>query len=514
MVDKSRAPSGAAQPFRTVVLEHVADLLHAAESAVTSPNIAYHLATLALEEIGKLGVVEVTRHPLAVERTADDKSPEAKYFDDHVGKIFWALWTPTFGQQVISNEQIGSFLGLAKSIHDRRLRGLYVELVDDAAPIPTALPPHDVVTAQEVDQLVQLTRQRLAEYERPSTTPASEQIALARWLWYSYRDPERRRFMMSAVSMENLAKLGGPDWIRWLRGHFDSERKLAEEWLKQEASRVAGDDVAEEPKWRVRLRFYTNSHSVRPKAINRWNETVERVKLTAVPERKNELIADLVLPKAVPLASVWDASWDLSQRFLLALNAGTRGFFYWYLPTHTRKFYDQVFDIETKNVVLLGIASPLELSDADKPDALTEVDINHVQAVFAVALRESFHPAFEDYLLGLALIAKTDLHTRLEAQAFEVLFSALQRMPSLFGQHVSGLSAEEQFRTVAVELISEFPADDYLRLVASARQNPAITMENVRVIKLLCDAYLVRHCHERLRQEMTTKTSGAPPPSG
>src|SRR5438105_80878 len=87
------------EPFVRGSLEHSGDLLKAARTLFDAgqPHFAYHLALLALEEIGKLEVVLMGR----VGTEEEDEAFRSKFLDDHVGKIFWAFWGPSFGSDVI-----------------------------------------------------------------------------------------------------------------------------------------------------------------------------------------------------------------------------------------------------------------------------------------------------------------------------------------------------------------------------------------------------------------------------
>src|SRR5213592_4631481 len=78
--------------------EHAADLIAAATSLRERfPHLAYHFAVLALEEIGR-GVLLVVRD--SVGRTADDARALEDGMEDHVRKLFWALWSPTQSEPV------------------------------------------------------------------------------------------------------------------------------------------------------------------------------------------------------------------------------------------------------------------------------------------------------------------------------------------------------------------------------------------------------------------------------
>ena len=81
-------------------LSHAQDLLNAAKKVLNDerlPNIAYHLAALALEEIGKstlIGMSHVTKRKDHLSTWSE------KHLEDHVRKLYWALWGPSFGRDL------------------------------------------------------------------------------------------------------------------------------------------------------------------------------------------------------------------------------------------------------------------------------------------------------------------------------------------------------------------------------------------------------------------------------
>lgn len=102
------------------------DLLRAATRVLNDerlPNISFHLTLLALEEIGKAALIGTRAIARAVE---DETAFIDNRFDDHVFKLFWALWTPSFARGNISRAEFESLRGLARNMHDDRLAALYV----------------------------------------------------------------------------------------------------------------------------------------------------------------------------------------------------------------------------------------------------------------------------------------------------------------------------------------------------------------------------------------------------
>jgi AbiV family abortive infection protein len=110
------------QVLRKACLDNANELLLSARAirALDLNNIAYHLASLSLEEIGKATIIVMTA---AAEETAPERDrPLEKWMEDHVRKLFWALWGPTFGREKITGDQMQGFMHLANSIHEAACR--------------------------------------------------------------------------------------------------------------------------------------------------------------------------------------------------------------------------------------------------------------------------------------------------------------------------------------------------------------------------------------------------------
>src|SRR4051812_7213993 len=79
---------------RIQCFEHAQDLIEAAERVLSEgrplPNIPFHLAFLAIEEMGKAGLI-TSRETAAGNR---DSGWIDKRLDDHAFKLLWGLWTP------------------------------------------------------------------------------------------------------------------------------------------------------------------------------------------------------------------------------------------------------------------------------------------------------------------------------------------------------------------------------------------------------------------------------------
>src|SRR3977135_3760747 len=98
-------------------------LLNAAKIArdTESFSVAYHLAALSLEELGKtvlvFGVASSTSD-------ADELDVLHVRAEDHAKKLFLALWSPTFGSAETSVHQMQEFQEIARDIHEIRLESM------------------------------------------------------------------------------------------------------------------------------------------------------------------------------------------------------------------------------------------------------------------------------------------------------------------------------------------------------------------------------------------------------
>ena len=116
------------------------------------PHLAYHLATIALEELGKAQLIGM--HSFAKD---DADSWYKKQTDDHVKKLFWALWGQFLSSKRPDQKEIDQIRGTATIIHETRLRGLYVEPAAE-----NFVAPKDAVTDEHLDPLMKLVEAKLA----------------------------------------------------------------------------------------------------------------------------------------------------------------------------------------------------------------------------------------------------------------------------------------------------------------------------------------------------------------
>jgi AbiV family abortive infection protein len=208
------------------------------------PHLVYHLAVLALEEIGKASIEAMGRIAHGARGIEDWGKNQ---LDDHEKKLFWALWGPTLTREKISPQQIEEHRGLAKRIHLTRLHSLYVS--DEK-------PPREKVPTEESLNMLELAASIL-EIVRGQTpgeiTP--EMKERSGWLYDKISDVNERGVVLSGESMGKLQELGSAaKWIEWLTQKYDEVKRLSEEIMKRELSQssIAGTKWSEGSALRTR----------------------------------------------------------------------------------------------------------------------------------------------------------------------------------------------------------------------------------------------------------------------
>jgi AbiV family abortive infection protein len=116
---------------------HARDLVESARAvqALKRDNIAYHLATLALEELGKRELYAIQN---AAEAVGDPPRWQGKATQDHVKKLFWCFFGMRSVKDVADQSEFFKMQEVVADIHAARMRGLYVERDDSGLSIPSS----------------------------------------------------------------------------------------------------------------------------------------------------------------------------------------------------------------------------------------------------------------------------------------------------------------------------------------------------------------------------------------
>src|ERR1700733_615564 len=216
---------------REACVSNAGDLVNAARLLLDQgmDHISYHLATLALEEIGKITLLSVR----FARETIGEREPFSEtIIDDHIKKLFWAFWGPSFGRERLTKEQMAFFRGSATAIHKKRVGYLYV---DPEQPVL----PQDKMPAGEARIMVDLAEARL-KLAQSAEYGEMDKITLdaVTWLVDSTEDPVGRGFIFSNESMDKLVELAdGRKWITWLRDSFERLEAEGKDLTQRELNR-------------------------------------------------------------------------------------------------------------------------------------------------------------------------------------------------------------------------------------------------------------------------------------
>lgn len=473
------------------------DLLRAAKRLLDDenlPNVAFHLTILALEEIGKAALLGARGVVHSVE---DETVFIDNRLDDHVFKLFWALWTPSFARGNVSKEEIESLRGMAKSIHDDRLAAMYV-----SPDLPESGKLLQNVSEERARAMIGLAEARLGmETSRDWQAIDLSAGTVTRWFLDATNDPERRNLLLGQKSFDKLAELGQMrDWMAWLKEQFDQAEAQGREHLQRELARVTPDHAERgEDKWRIAIRLHSPAQSIRSRAIQSWNERPTWIKLSSVQNDKQAVDVEFTLGDIVTMQQVGLAGYRAARLFVAAMNIGSTGFWWWERPDHTGRFYQRLTDLKAP----AGMKLDLNIHDGPKfewrRDALKEDHLTRIAVCLGMAARLDnpvYYAVIDTYFTGLALIAKSDLNLSFAPQASERFAACLLAAMRHFGDWDG---TDEQLPIVIPGVFPfQKPEDgqELLALIQQLRRQPldttGLTLERAAILKFFCDAYLIR----------------------
>jgi AbiV family abortive infection protein len=493
--------------------DNARDLLRAAKRVLDDeklPNVAFHLTILALEEVGKAALLGAR----GIAHSVDDETVFIdNRLDDHIFKLFWALWTPNFARGNVSKEEFEGLRGMARSMHDDRLAAMYV------SPDPSEGDEHlQNVSEERARTMIGLAEARLGmESSRDWQAIDLSAGSVMRWFLDATNDPEKRNLIFGQKSFDKLAEIGQMrDWMAWLKEQFDQAEAQGREYLQHELARAARDQEDRgDDKWQVAIRLYSPAQSIRSRAIKSWNERPTWIKLSAVHNDKQAVEVEFTLREAIPKQELGLMSYRAARLFVAAMNIGSAGFWWWHHLDQTGSFYQRLTDLKAPAGMKLDFSMHLGSKFEWKRDALKEDHLTRVAVCLGMASRLDnpvYYAVIEAYVTALALFAKSDLHLNFGPQACERFAACL-------------LDAMRHFRDwdgtdegLPAAIAGRFPfnqPDDEQELLALLRQlrcQPLdvtnLTLERAAILKFLCDAYLIRR-FETMAASATTGTSTA-----
>jgi AbiV family abortive infection protein len=453
-------------------IDHAGALLASARAvqAAGHSNIAFHLVTLALEEIGREKLIGIR----AVARDSKESPPPwmEKHTQDHVKKLFWCFFGQASLSQPWTKERLLGMDALARNIHAKRLSGLYVDVGDDGLTIPAAS-----ITSEETEELI-----KVAEYQIRVASSAifhemtKEDAELQAWFLSAADDRETQRMIHSQGSLAKLAEFGDArQWMLWLKQQFqDAEAQAAEIMQAELARSKALPAVGTKEKWRMRVVILTNSHSLRPKEFAEWNRKIHWIKLST-DAKKNRLFLDLCLLDNVPAEGLWYFCWGMARHFVTALNIGSMGFWWWRMPEQVSRYYETLEDLETKSKMEIARSPPLTLNWGPTMRVLTNADLVRVMQCFAAMPqpeeREKQVP-YGYYLAGVNFLSINDVHWQCEGIAFGNFLQALKAIMQQCGYWDGQTPFQDTLATYFGGSFSGAENSDHM-MTCEFRRNPA-----------------------------------------
>ena len=500
-------------PAIEACLQNAEKLIAAAKASAVpgSYHIAFHLATMALEEIGKSSMIfiEAIGHK-PVGGDEETKTP-LKWVDDHERKLFWAIWLPR-RESLRDWHTIPAAMEFARGIHKDRLDTLYVDPVNLNHPTISEKRAKSIIAAAEA----RLNMERLREF-RAMDEQAQE---LMHWFFLAMDDPRLKPMILSKGSLDKQAEFGDDfgEWMKWLRDTFAEADRKSLELTNLEMKRVpAQGEEGWEDKFEIKIRLKTWSHSIRQNQFKEWNAGIEKMKLACGSDR-NELVVTFVLPKQVATNDLWNKGWQNTYVFVTALNVATMGFFWWYTPEYISRYFENIRDIEHESEVIVDRTPMLKIVWPNQ--ALKAPDLNNVSIVYSFLTQANQHQ-FESthrYFRTLGLLAKNDIFYQFEPNIFIEFVSALKDAMQAYGDwdgkpetaeasissFFDGRPASREFTEMVRELLHIV---DHMMVKKIALR--AITLDDVAKAKLVFDAY-IKVKAQRWYMEELAKRSGKP----
>jgi AbiV family abortive infection protein len=471
---------------------HARDLVEAAKAVqgIGGPNIAYHLATLALEELGKRKLYEIQAAATAV---GEPPQWQIRGTEDHKRKLLWCFYGSGPIPDIVDQQQFFELRDAASDIHANRIAGLYVDNGEHGLNIPS-----QAISPKQSQALIGCAEAlvRYAESEKPRDDIPQDEIDLQIWFLNAFDDPEKRNRLLAVSSLEKLKQLNDVhEWTRSLKAEIeanDQQMKLvAEQELRREPKSLG---QITKDRWKITLRIETASHSIRRASLKQWNDGVKWIKL--VPQqgakKKEQLLIEITLGDNVPLGALWGLGFSLSLQFLIAINMATSGYWWWPLAPNQRRFYEGIRDLEQN----LGV----ELEDGgfqvfNTPKvALSDVHVRSLLVCFTSLPHPHDQPraqAYIYYLGGLNFIALNCIQWRCEAQAFGNFLASFKL---LLAEASYVLPSETPIEAIRRFLKEKYPDLDqpeaFMELINKCEQGggpPPVKIGDVYLMKLLCE---------------------------
>jgi AbiV family abortive infection protein len=459
-------------------------------------HIAFHLAVLALEEIGKAAMLLAHKvYPHVVEDEELDESKLSDEVADHRKKLFWALLTTSFDGGVFTPEDFIELKEIANDIHFRRIASLYTN-VDQAL-------PEAEISDDELTRIIGLAESRLnLERLREIRQLDSDAQQLLDWFMEALADPLLQRFVLSEQSRRKLAELtrNSREWMTWLHEEVTASEAKAQELMKDEINRAAPTGVlGNKPKWRLKIKLHTLSHRIRHKELNAWNDQVIWIKLYPTT-KKTELLVEFLLPAKIPFADLWQTGIQMCGIFAVSLNIATVGYFWWYLPEFVSTFYEEIVDLDTAATLRVDYKSLVMANWRLTTLKAQQLHTAGMILTYLMGWATKEHSlAYSRYMQGIALLSKNDVFGDFTGQALVHFAHAFRMALESYGDWDGVPENFEQAVAATMdklwnqpEILAEFKSLMEAADALEKKQPPSrpITLDEAMKLKAFCDTYL------------------------
>ncbi len=496
--------------LRAICCEHAYDLIESAERILTGerpiPNIAFHLTLLALEEIGKAALI--TAREVSVGKR--DVIWIDKRMEDHADKLLWGLWSPAMRtSKEIDPERFRQLQEFSQRAHEQRLAALYVDATGDEQALVS---PKDAVTTEETTSLLEIAKQNLQLLANEGSPDVDAPDELSRWFWEVVSDEHKQKRLFSQSFLAKYEELKGSvrKWISWAKEEFEKIAQEEQALMAAEMSRVVDKDAAPKERWRLKMRIYCISHSMRQKMLNFWNESVPLAKLHYVSSE--EMMLELTLGDRNKGQDVQASGQALSKVLLAALNIGTAGFFWHEMPKKSADYFESIEDLENPKMKLELIGGyDLQRQwrtgeNGRKLTVLEEIYLNNAAkcaVVFARMKEEDAQPIFGPYLQGLALLGKGDAFISFDLHTIRAFHTALEKALLHYGDWDG--RPETFIATLHRVFADIMPEEEHREIIFKYLKEPPRTQDELQEhtisAKRVVDLYLTQMAHKLLQRK-------------
>jgi len=492
--------------FRQLCLSNAEAALKSAEHLFGKNvnHIVFHLSLLALEEIGQIFMSWIQLHQKEIWGKENPKIA----MDDHTKKLFYSIWGPSIGNELVTKSQLGDNQFMASTLHKKRIESLYGDISDS---IESSLKIKD----EEVQSIISFTKARL-ELAKIDGEVNEEIEANPDMEWFAkfIEIPGKRDYVFGKEAQENLIKLENVnEWIQWLKTSFEKEQNTLQTLAEKELSRNIVADVNKiKPKWEITFTIFTPSHSIRANILATVNKLDRPIKLFPGKD-KHTLIIKNTQGSNFPVTDLWHQGWLSCKLFVAALNIGANGIFYWNIPIDVSKYYDYITDLETKSKLTVQLETNLTLNWREKNLFLTEQNLQLAFMVYEklIMLKNAKEAKpITDYLAGLGMLAKTDIHLRLEVSALNLFYKAFYEAVKIYEPSNPELDIlETGYLQIEKMLTGKQEFDRTIKIIKELNGekilSEPISLREVVAMKRYCEIYFLTIAARKLHKDNTLK---------